>query len=96
MEVEEPAEDKYGEECKGFSLQNSICKAICFQQQEVRAEITHLTAQIEGLNGSECRKWWQETLDADLIKWILIRAQVRWPFSFQFFPSDYLNQFYEA
>ena len=48
------------------------------KKQKVREELTHLTVQFEGLNGSECQKWWQETLEADQIKQILIWAQVHW------------------
>ena len=38
------------------------------KKQKVREELTHLTVQFEGLNGSECRRWWQETPEADQIK----------------------------
>ena len=48
------------------------------KKQKVKEELTHLTVQFEGLNGSECRKWWQETPEVDQIKQILIRAQVHW------------------
>ena len=48
------------------------------RKQKMREELTHLTIQFEGLNGIECRRWWQETLEADPIKQTLIRAQVHW------------------
>ena len=48
------------------------------KKQKVREELTYLTVQFEGLNGSECQRWWQETPEADQIKKILVRAQVHW------------------
>ena len=48
------------------------------KKQKVREELTHLAVQFEGLNGSECRRWWQETPEVGQIKKILIRAQVYW------------------
>ena len=41
----------------------------------------HLTPQniaFEGLNGMECRKWWNESLDDHLVKASIRRAQVEW------------------
>ena len=46
------------------------------KKQKVRADLSHLTVQLEGLNNSECQKWWQETPDIEVIKQILIRAQL--------------------
>ena len=34
--------------------------AFSSKKQKVRVELTHLTVQFEGFNGSECQKWWQE------------------------------------
>lgn len=33
---------------------------------------------IEGLNGAECWKWWQETLDNHHVKANIRKAQVEW------------------
>lgn len=48
------------------------------KKQKVKEDLTHLTVQFEGLNGTECRKWWKETPESDQIKQILVRAQVHW------------------
>ena len=32
----------------------------------------------EGLTGLECRKWWNENLDDDLVKASIRKAQVEW------------------
>lgn len=40
----------------------------------------------EGLNGSECQKWWQDTPDNDLVKQNLHKAQVEWAVRMPVFP----------
>ena len=46
------------------------------KKQKVKPDLSHKTVQFEGLNGNKCRKWWQDTPDTDVIKKILVRAQV--------------------
>ena len=48
------------------------------KKQKVKADLSHLTVQFEGLNDSEYWKWWQETVDTKVIKQTLVRAQVHW------------------
>ena len=55
------------------------------KKQKAKEELTHLTVQFEGLNGSECRRWWQQTPEANQIKQILIRAQVHWAIQLSIF-----------
>ncbi len=42
------------------------------------AEVTPQTIQFEGLNGTDCQKWWQETPDDHPVKASIRRAQVEW------------------
>ena len=48
------------------------------KKQKVKADLSHLTVQFEGLNDNECRRWWRETEDTNLVKQSLIHAQVHW------------------
>jgi hypothetical protein len=48
------------------------------QAQAPAAPVTPQNISFEGLNGAECRKWWQENPDTHQAKASMRRAQVEW------------------
>lgn len=51
-----------------------------------KEQVMHGIVAFEGLNGLECRKWWQETPVTDEVKKLLRNAGVHWAIQMPLFP----------